>query len=60
MAMTMNITDFRRVAPYCLMFQSNLLRSSSELKMDAESSSETSVRVYHNVRYHVPEEYYGV
>jgi len=55
--MTMNITDLRRVAPYCLMFQSNLLCSSSELKMDSESFSETSVRVYHTVSYHIPEEY---
>ena len=58
--MTMKITDFPRVAPYCLMFRSNLLRSSSELKMDAESSSETSVRMYHTVRYHILAEYYRV
>jgi len=56
----MKITDFPRVTPYCLMFQSNLVRSSSELKMDAESSPETSVRMCHIVRYHIPEEYYRV
>ena len=56
----MKITDFPRVAPYCLMLQSNLVRSSSELKLDAESSSEMSVRMYHIVRYHIPEEYYLV
>jgi hypothetical protein len=49
MAMTMKMTYFQSAAPYILMFQSNLLRLSPQLKMDAESFSETSAHMHQTV-----------